>query len=100
MGIFLDEPKFPVIERNPTASSTISNFSFSDYIRITAMTGVSLPVGYLAGQCLNSSLTPPKTLILSQFIFQDFGSNSALRFFLGSCVYGDVMEYTALQVGV
>jgi hypothetical protein len=50
MGIFLDEPKFPVIERNPTASSTISNFNFSDYVRITALTGASLPVGYLAGQ--------------------------------------------------
>lgn len=53
MGIFLDEPKFPVIERNPTASSTISNFSFSDYVRITAITGASLPVGFLAGGSVN-----------------------------------------------
>ncbi|KAG0578029.1 hypothetical protein M758_5G192200 [Ceratodon purpureus] len=53
MGIFLDEPKYPVIERNPTAASTISNFNFSDYVRISAMTGVSLPVGFLAGGSVN-----------------------------------------------
>jgi hypothetical protein len=55
MGIFLDEPKFPVIERNPSAGSTVSNFSFGDYMRITAFTATSLPVGYLAGPSFSTT---------------------------------------------
>ncbi|BBN19587.1 hypothetical protein MPTK1_8g11910 [Marchantia polymorpha subsp. ruderalis] len=49
MGIFLDEPKFPVIDRSPSAGTTVGNFNFSDYLKITAITAGSLPVGYLAG---------------------------------------------------
>ncbi|KAL2610379.1 hypothetical protein R1flu_028952 [Riccia fluitans] len=53
MGIFLDEPKFPVIDRSPSAGTTVSNFNFSDYLKITAITAGSLPVGYLAGGSVN-----------------------------------------------
>lgn len=49
MGILLDEPKYPVIDRNPSAGTTVGNFNFSDYLKITALTAGSLPVGYLAG---------------------------------------------------
>ncbi|KAJ7538878.1 hypothetical protein O6H91_11G067100 [Diphasiastrum complanatum] len=49
MGIILDEPKHPVIDANPSFGKTVSNFSMLDYLKITTITGVSLPFGYLAG---------------------------------------------------
>ncbi|KAH9543218.1 hypothetical protein CY35_13G052100 [Sphagnum magellanicum] len=53
MGILLDGPKFPVIERAPSAATTISNFNFTDWLRVTAVTSASIPVGYLAGGSVN-----------------------------------------------
>jgi hypothetical protein len=53
MGILLDEPKFPVIERAPSAATTISNFNLTDWLRVTAVTSASIPVGYLAGAIRN-----------------------------------------------
>ncbi len=49
MGILLDEPKYPVIDRAPSAGTTISNFNLADWLRVTAITSASIPVGYLAG---------------------------------------------------
>ncbi|CAI7830643.1 unnamed protein product [Closterium sp. NIES-54] len=48
MGIFLDEPKFPVIDRTPSFGRTVGNFTFSDYKNVATFTAVSLPFGYLA----------------------------------------------------
>eukprot|EP00249_Psilotum_nudum_P007340 c20487_g1_i1 orf=46-339(+) len=49
MGIFFEEPKYPVIDRNPSPSTTIANFNLTDYLRITTFTAASFPFGYLAG---------------------------------------------------
>ncbi|CAI5963181.1 unnamed protein product [Closterium sp. NIES-64] len=53
MGIFLDEPKFPVIDRTPSFGRTVGNFTFSDYKNVATFTAVSLPFGYLAGGSAN-----------------------------------------------
>lgn len=56
MGVLLDEPKYPVIDRCPSAGTTLSNFNFSDYLKITALTAGSLPVAHdssVTHDCLN-----------------------------------------------
>jgi hypothetical protein len=60
MGILLDEPKYPVIDRAPSAGTTISNFNLADWLRVTAITSASIPVGYLAGAITSCvSVSPP-----------------------------------------
>lgn len=69
MGVVLDIPKFPVVDRAPslgkTSTSTIdgyncisshptptvSNFSLKDYAVLFGITGVSFPIGYTVGTC-------------------------------------------------
>eukprot|EP00250_Pteridium_aquilinum_P015509 c22626_g1_i1 orf=62-355(+) len=53
MGITYEEPKYPVIDRDPTVSSIYSNFNITDYLRITTFTSASLVYGYLAGGSCN-----------------------------------------------
>uniref|UniRef100_A0A0D6R8D1 NADH-ubiquinone oxidoreductase 21kDa subunit N-terminal domain-containing protein n=2 Tax=Araucariaceae TaxID=25664 RepID=A0A0D6R8D1_ARACU len=45
----LAKPEYPVIDKNPPFTKTVGNFSMLDYLRVGTITGVSIPVGYLAG---------------------------------------------------
>eukprot|EP01018_Ginkgo_biloba_P034660 Gb_19867 [translate_table: standard] len=56
MGM-LAKPRFTVVDKNPSPTKTVSNFGLLDYIQMTTVTGVSVPVGYLAGG--NCSLRGP-----------------------------------------
>jgi len=79
MGILLDEPKFPVIERAPSAATTISNFNLTDWLRVTAVTSASIPVGFLAGAIRNClSLFPLSVLHALFFLYFQLSGN--LRF--------------------
>eukprot|EP00897_Mesotaenium_endlicherianum_P007482 jgi/Mesen1/6762/ME000346S05946 len=49
MGVFLDVPKFPVIDRAPGFGKTVGNFNLVDYVKMTGITAASLPIGFLAG---------------------------------------------------
>lgn len=67
MGVVLDIPKFPVVDRAPSLGKTstrsachtgtlrvplpVSNFSLKDYAVLLGITGVSFPVGYSIGAC-------------------------------------------------
>ncbi|GBG86410.1 hypothetical protein CBR_g41406 [Chara braunii] len=53
MGIFLDEPKYEVIDRTPGFGKTVRNFNLDDTMKMVGLTGMSLPVGYLAGGSVN-----------------------------------------------
>ena len=57
MGIQYEEPKYPVIDKDPSVSNIYSNFNFTDYLRITTFTSSSLVYGYLAGKSLSLSLS-------------------------------------------
>jgi hypothetical protein len=56
MGIFYEEPKYPVIDKDPSVATIYSNFNFTDYLRITAFTSASMVFGYLAGKSLCACL--------------------------------------------
>ncbi len=77
MGILLDEPKFPVIERAPSAATTISNFNLTDWLRVTAVTSASIPVGYLAGAIRNCLSLFPLSVLHVLF----FSTSSCLEIF-------------------
>eukprot|EP01018_Ginkgo_biloba_P028482 Gb_35722 [translate_table: standard] len=49
----LAKPQFPVIDKNPPFTKAVANFSLLDYLRMTTITSVSIPVGYLAGRSCN-----------------------------------------------
>ncbi|KAI5084396.1 hypothetical protein GOP47_0000565 [Adiantum capillus-veneris] len=54
MGIIkYEEPKYPVINSDPSVSMIYSNFNTTDYCRITTFTSASLVYGYLAGVSWN-----------------------------------------------
>ncbi|KAL3851147.1 hypothetical protein ACJIZ3_013029 [Penstemon smallii] len=42
------KPEYPVIDRNPPFTKTVSNFNTLDYFRLSTITGVSVVVGYLS----------------------------------------------------
>ncbi|KAH7292200.1 hypothetical protein KP509_29G055700 [Ceratopteris richardii] len=53
MGIQFEEPKYPVLVKDPSVSTIYSNFNLTDYLRITTFTSGSLVYGYLAGVSCN-----------------------------------------------
>lgn len=49
MGKILDEPKYAVVDKAPSFSKIVGNFSIEDLTIWAATTGVCVPLGYLAG---------------------------------------------------
>lgn len=49
MGIFFDEPKYPVIDKAPSFWRTVGNFNLTDWGVFALCTGGSLPYGWVAG---------------------------------------------------
>eukprot|EP00656_Telonema_subtile_P001884 TRINITY_DN10818_c0_g1_i1.p1 TRINITY_DN10818_c0_g1~~TRINITY_DN10818_c0_g1_i1.p1 ORF type:complete len:107 (+),score=12.30 TRINITY_DN10818_c0_g1_i1:120-440(+) len=49
MGIILDEPKFPVLNRAPSAGEVVANFSARDTLRWGGVTAAALPFGLAVG---------------------------------------------------
>ncbi|XP_059662418.1 uncharacterized protein LOC132308373 [Cornus florida] len=43
------KPEYPVIDRNPPFTKTVTNFNTLDYLRLVTIAGVSVTVGYLSG---------------------------------------------------
>mmetsp|Transcript_13991 Transcript_13991/g.44446 ORF Transcript_13991/g.44446 Transcript_13991/m.44446 type:complete len:146 (+) Transcript_13991:432-869(+) len=50
MGIFLDEPKYEVQDADPSFGKIVSNFNASDVGLMGGVTGISYPLGYIAGR--------------------------------------------------
>ncbi|KAH7279015.1 hypothetical protein KP509_37G000500 [Ceratopteris richardii] len=53
MGIQFEEPKYPILLKDPSISTIYSNFNLTDYLRITTFTFASLVYEYLAGVSCN-----------------------------------------------
>lgn len=59
MGIFLDEPKFPVIDKTPGFWKVVGNYNLSDYQTLVTATGGSALFGYVVGKCLDAQPASP-----------------------------------------
>lgn len=49
MGIILNQPRYPVIDPNPSFIETVSNLNLDDLVKVTTAASGSTAFGYLAG---------------------------------------------------
>eukprot|EP00252_Welwitschia_mirabilis_P015404 TRINITY_DN33860_c0_g1_i1.p1 TRINITY_DN33860_c0_g1~~TRINITY_DN33860_c0_g1_i1.p1 ORF type:complete len:107 (-),score=6.54 TRINITY_DN33860_c0_g1_i1:159-479(-) len=47
------KPEYPVIEKSPVFSKVVGNFNLQDYLSMTTLTAVSIPLGYLSAVKVN-----------------------------------------------
>ncbi|KAK9807198.1 hypothetical protein WJX73_007442 [Symbiochloris irregularis] len=50
MGVFIDEPKYPVIDKAPGFWKTVGNFNRNDYLWLAGYSAVAFPFGYVTGR--------------------------------------------------
>ncbi|KAL5729730.1 hypothetical protein ACHQM5_002636 [Ranunculus cassubicifolius] len=48
------KPEYPVIDENPPFTKIVANFNTLDFLRFTAITGISVAAGYISGIKRNS----------------------------------------------
>lgn len=50
MGVgYGEEPPYKVVDSNPSFSTVVSSFNFSDITTILSTAGLGVPVGYFSG---------------------------------------------------
>lgn len=63
MGVFFNEPKYPVIDRAPAFWTTVGNFNLRDYGFFLGYSAVAFPFGYVSGRSAGMAIPSAWTAV-------------------------------------